>query len=112
MKMWSFLVATAVACTPTIASAIKVEFVNKSAWEIHEIYFSPASQTNWGEDHLEDEVLEKGDSLTLKGVEAGTSDVMIVDEDGDECVLEDIAISSSDRWAITDEDLLACQAAS
>lgn len=37
---------------------------------------------------------------------------MIVDEDGDKCVLEDVAISGTDRWAITDKDLLACQASS
>lgn len=76
------------------------------------MYFSPASQSGWGSDYLGDEVLEKGDSLTLSDVEAGTRDVMIVDEDGDKCVLEDVAISGSDRWVINDEDLLGCQAGS
>lgn len=112
MNMWRFLAVAAVACAPTIALAAKVEFVNQSAWEIHEVYFSPASKKNWGKDHLDSEVLEKGDSLTLSGIEAGTWDVMIVDEDGDKCVIEDVAISGTDRWVITDKDLLACQASS
>ena len=112
MKIWHFVLAAAVACAPTMASAANVEFINQSDWEIHEVYFSPASQGNWGEDYLGSEVLEKGDSLTLSEVEAGTWDVMIVDEDGDKCVLEDVTISRSDRWVITDKDLLACQAAS
>ncbi|MBP6020421.1 MAG: hypothetical protein KA735_13095 [Burkholderiaceae bacterium] len=112
MKMRHFLAAAAVACVPMIAVAANVEFVNQSAWEIHEVYFSPASQSDWGEDYLGKEVLEKGDALTLSDVKAGTWDVMIVDEDGDKCVLEDVAISSSDRWVITDDDLLACQAGS
>ncbi len=112
MKMWRFLAAAAVSYAPTLAVAANVDFVNQSAWEIHEVYFSPSSQTNWGEDYLDNEVLEKGDSLTLSDVEVGTWDVMIVDEDGDKCVLEDVVISGSDRWVISDKDLLACQAAS
>ena len=110
MKMWSFLAVVAVVCAASMALAAKVEFVNQSSWEIHEVYFSSANKKNWGEDHLDDEVLEKGDSLTLSDIKAGTWDVMIVDEDGDKCVIEDVAISGTDRWVITDKDLLACQA--
>lgn len=112
MKIWSFLVAAVIAYAPTTASAANVVFVNQSAWEIHEVYFSPASQHSWGEDHLGNDVLEKGDSLTLSDVNAGTWDVMIIDEDGDKCVIEDVSIKSSDRWVITDNDLLSCQAGS
>lgn len=113
MKTWRFVLA-ALACSPMIASAATVEFVNQSSWEIHEIYFSPASNRNWGDDYLGSEVLEKGDALTLTDIEAGTWDVMLVDEDGDECVLEDIDYGRSDRdrWVITDKDLLTCQAGS
>lgn len=96
----------------TAVLAANVVFVNQSAWEIHEIYFSPASQSNWGDDQLGSDVLEKGDSLTLSGVEAVRWDVRLVDEDGDECVLEDVKINGSDKWTITDKDLLGCQAAS
>ncbi len=113
MKTWRFVLA-ALACSPMIASAATVEFVNQSSWEIHEIYFSPASNRNWGDDYLGSEVLEKGDALTLTDIEAGTWDVMLVDEDGDQCVLEDIDYGRSDRdrWVITDKDLLTCQAGS
>ncbi|QHS10243.1 hypothetical protein [Sinimarinibacterium sp. NLF-5-8] len=92
------------------AHAAKVEFVNQSSWEIHEIYFSPASAKKWGEDYLGDEILEKGDTLTLSGVTRGKWDVRVVDEDGDVCVLENVYLDSSDRWVINDEDLLGCQA--
>lgn len=106
----SYLLAAVLTCVPAFASAANVVFVNSSSWEIHEIYFSAASQKNWGEDHLGNEVLENGDSLTLSNVEPGTWDVMVVDEDGDKCVLEDVSIDSSDKWVIKDDDLLACQA--
>lgn len=96
----------------TAALAGNVVFVNKSSWEIHEVYFAPASHSSWGEDHLGSDILERGDSLTLSGVSAGRWDVRLVDEDDDECVLENVEIDGSDRWIITDEDLLGCQAAS
>ena len=111
MKIRHFAVA-ALACFPIVASAADVVFVNQSSWEIHEIYFSPANQKNWGEDHLDKEVLEKGDSLTLSGVTRGKWDVRVVDEDGDQCVLEEVQIDGADKWVITDKELLACQAAS
>lgn len=110
MKVRNLAIAL-LACFPIAASAADVVFVNKSSWEIHEIYFSPAKQKNWGEDHLDKEVLQKGDSLTLSGVTKGKWDVRVVDEDGDECVLEDVQINGSDKWVITDKELLACQAA-
>ncbi|MNL09650.1 hypothetical protein D3C87_1304180 [compost metagenome] len=111
MKVGYFAIA-ALACFPIAASAADVVFVNQSSWEIHEIYFSQSKQKSWGEDHLEEEVLQKGDSLTLSGVTRGKWDVRVVDEDGDQCVLEDVQIDGADKWVITDKELLACQAAS
>jgi len=113
MKKWRLAMA-ALACSPMIASAASLEFVNQSSWEIHEIHVSPASQRNWGEDYLGSDILEKGDSLTLTGLEAGSWDILVIDEDGDRCILEGIDYDTSDRdrWVITDNDLLACQSAS
>jgi hypothetical protein len=99
----------AAAFIPSVALANKVVFVNKSSWDITEIYFSSAKSKNWGEDHLEDEILANGESLTLTGVSKGKWDVRVVDEDGDECIIEDVAINSNDKWVIEDDDLLACQ---
>lgn len=96
--------------SPMIASAIEVEFVNKSSWVITEVYFSSAKEKNWGEDFLGAEVLGNGDALTLSDVKAGKWDVKIVDEDDDVCILENVAITKNDKWVIDDEDLLGCQA--
>ncbi|HET8897637.1 MAG TPA: hypothetical protein VFN09_02475 [Rhodanobacteraceae bacterium] len=108
-----WLLATVVmAAAPGIALASDVVFVNQSSWDIHEVYLSPASQSTWGEDFLGDDILAHGDELTITDVEEGKWDVKVVDEDGDECVIEDVYLNSDDKWVIKDKDLLACQAAS
>ena len=94
---------------PGVALANKVVFVNQSSWDITHIYFSPSNAKKWGKDHLKNEILEQGDSLTLTGVSKGQWDVRVIDEDGDECILSDITINANDKWVIEDEDLLACQ---
>ena len=91
-----------------LAATINIE--NKSSWEIHEIYFAPSSQDDWGDDHLGNEVLEPGMTLTLTGVTAGKWDVRLVDEDEDECIVENQQISASEKFSIDDGDLLDCQA--
>lgn len=91
----------------------KVVFVNQSSWSINELYFAPTRDEDWGEDHLGKHTLDQGDQLTLTGVACGTWDVRVVDEDGDECIIENVALcGDTDKWVIRDDDLLACQAAS
>lgn len=81
---------------------------------IHEIYFSPSTQDDWGDDHLGQKVLKPGMALTLTGVTAGKWDVRLVDEDEDEdedeCIVKNQQISASEKFSI-DDDLLGCQAA-
>lgn len=91
----------------------KVVFVNKSAWSIHEMYFSPTSDTEWGDDQLGKQTIDTGDEFVLSGVPCGKWDVKVVDEDGDECIIENVGLcGETDKWVIKDSDLLACQAAS
>lgn len=94
---------------PALAAEVKV--TNESSWNINEVYFAPSSQDDWGPDHLGEEVLETGMTLTLTGVTAGKWDVRLVDEDEDVCVLQEVKIKTSETWTITDEDLLGCQGA-
>lgn len=109
MKKTLSALALSAGLLPFTASAADVKFINKSSWDIYEIYFSPTNQKNWGEDHLGTEVLENGDSLTLTDVQPGKWDVLLIDEDDDECILKAVHITSDDMWEITNEDLLTCQ---
>ena len=87
-----------------------VKIINQSKWEIHHIYLSPSGNDEWGPDQLEDEILTKGDSLTLTGISCDLYDVKVVDEDGDECVIEEADLCGDHSyWKITDKELLACE---
>lgn len=90
----------------------KVTILNKSDWEIHEFYLSPADEEeDWGPDQLGDKVIAKGESFTLTGIPCNKWDVRLVDEDGDECVVTGVDLcKASATWEITSKDLLACQA--
>lgn len=87
-----------------------VTFVNRSSWDIYEIYLSAVDEEEWGPDQLEEGILESGASFLLHSIPCDDYDVLLIDEDGDECTLEDVDLcGDSEQWVITDEDLLACE---
>lgn len=88
-----------------------IKVVNQSNWEIHHIFLSSSTDDSWGPDQLDDEVLAKGDSLMLTGIDCDDYDIKVVDEDGDECVIEEVSLCGDEsHWKITDKELLGCQA--
>ena len=111
--MKKIAVAAIVACAlsvPAFAEKATVKVINQSKWEIHHLYLSPASEEEWGPDQLEDEILTKGDQITLTSIPCDEYDIKVVDEDGDECVIEEVDLCGDHSyWKITDKDLLACE---
>jgi hypothetical protein len=109
MRKRCLALAIAVGLLPLIASAADVKFINKSSFDIYEIYFSPANEEEWGEDYLGEDILTHGDSLTFTDVMQGRWDVRLIDEDDARCVLRNVYIKEDDTWEITDEELMICQ---
>lgn len=103
------LFVLSISAAPAVMADNSVSFVNKSGWEIHELYLSPASQSDWGPDQLEDEIIENKSSFELTGIPSGKYDLKLVDEDDDECVVEEVAIGTSGSVTIEEDDLLDCQ---
>jgi hypothetical protein len=97
--------------TPVFAARrADVKIINQSKWEIHHIYLSSSSDESWGEDQLEDEILAKGEYLQLSNIPCDLYDIKVVDEDGDECVIEEADLCrDSSYWKITDKALLECE---
>lgn len=113
IRLTGLLLTLAVAVSGSAAaesSDSKIIIKNKSAWAIHHLFLSPTDEREWGEDQLGENTISTGDTFTLTGVPCRAYDVRLVDEDGDECVVEDVGICTSDNtWVIDDEDLVGCQ---
>lgn len=106
------LVAAVCLAIPVSLQAASVKVVNKSDWQIDEFYLSSSEDGEWGPDQLGDQVIGPGESFTLKSIPCDTYDVLLVDEDGDECVVEEVDIcGGKESWTITNKILLGCQAA-
>ena len=87
-----------------------IKVINQSKWEIHHLYLSSVNDNAWGADQLGEDILKKGDSITLHDIDCDKYDIKVVDEDGDECVVENTSLCGDDSyWKITDSELLACE---
>lgn len=115
-KFWLLAVTLAMAIGPvTLLAGVldsEVEIINQSAWDIHHLFLSSTSDSDWGPDQLGEDVIASGESFKLEDIPCDDYDVRIVDEDGDTCVIGGVGLCANDEaWKITDEDLLTCQVA-
>ena len=113
-SVWIALVCVVV-LAPAAAQAAgnKVVIKNKTDWEIHHLFLSPTENEKWGPDQLGDHVIAPGGTFELHSIPCDAYDVMLVDEDGDECVVADVDICNGQAgWVISNDDLLECEAES
>jgi hypothetical protein len=113
---WMLAAALAIAAlTPSAQAAdpkkkAKVTITNLSDWQLDHLYLSPAEETEWGPDQLAEEVIAKGDKFILTDIPCNTWDIKVVDEEGDECIIENVDLcNETAEWKITSKELLACQ---
>ena len=91
-------------------SKARIKVINQSKWEIHHLFLSSTSEEKWGPDQLGDETIGTGESFTLTHIDCDDYDIKVVDEDGDECVVEEVNLCGDDTvWKITDKILLKCE---
>ena len=110
MKKLAAVFAVCAFAVPAFADHATVKVINQSKWEIHHLYLSSTEDEEWGPDQLEDEILTKGDSITLTDIPCDEYDIKVVDEDGDECIIEAVDLCRDKSfWKITDKDLLECE---
>jgi hypothetical protein len=73
------------------AWAAKLTVHNVSSnYDIHHLYVSHYTDRNWGPDQLGDDIVEPGETFTLTGIQPGTYDIKIVDDESNECIIEDV----------------------
>ena len=82
---------------------------NDSDFAFIEINLSPTNQTTWGADLLGTDILRPGQALEVSEIDCGDYDIRVIDEDTDECILEDVNLCfSSETWTIDNLMLGAC----
>jgi hypothetical protein len=85
-----------------------VTLVNESEYAIYQMFMSPTSEPVWGPDQLGEDVLLPGESVSI-AVDCDAYDVRLVDDEGEECVLEDVQVCLEDAvWHLTDDALAIC----
>jgi len=94
------------------AAPVSIQFRNSSEWDIQEMYLSPTGEESWGPDQLGQATIPSGSTFTLRNIPVGDYDFKIVDEDEDECIIEEVTIADDEAVEIDDDDLLGCQAES
>lgn len=102
--------ATNTAAPAGDAQMSDLKVTNRSGWAIHELYMAPSKSDDWGPDQLANATIEVGSTFTLNGIPCGTYDIRVVDEDGDECVIEgETFCGTAATWDLTKDELLGCQ---
>ncbi|MGC4120860.1 MAG: hypothetical protein QM765_41040 [Myxococcales bacterium] len=88
-------------------SSVTVE--NHSDYAVHHLYFTPANALAWGPDQLGTDVLFPHEKATLAGLECEAYDLKMIDEQGDECIVEDIDLClEAAVWSLDNDDLARC----
>lgn len=84
--------------------------VNKTSYTFMHLYLSNSRNRYWGPDQLGRKVINPGDSYTLTRIACGLYDVKLVDEDGDECVVEEVPMCRDHtHWEVTNSLLTRCE---
>ena len=109
MKRLALFACILAIALPTFAAGSKVKVINASKWDIHHMFVSPAASDKWGPDQLEDNIIQAGATFTINGIPCDEYDIKVVDEDGDECIIEAVRLCSDHYWKITDDELLECE---
>jgi hypothetical protein len=102
-----FAVMFCLAAAPPGKSRITLQ--NSTGYEISEVYVSPASADDWGDDYLVNATLDDGDSFTISLPrslsETNMYDIQFVDIEGDSYTRFDVAVKSGATVEITMDDL-------
>ena len=98
------LLATTLGATGCIISdsGSDLTVTNNSSFDIQELYLTFSTSSGWGANHLGNNPLLPGESITLAGISCDTYDVLMVDETGAKCEHDNLDLClSSASWVIT-----------
>jgi hypothetical protein len=83
---------------------------NNSSYMIYQMHLSPYDDPSWGPDLLGGDPLLPGEGGRAPVFQCAKYDLKLVDDEGGECVVNDIDLCFNDEdWSIDDDDLAICQ---
>ena len=93
-------VAVAAGCASDGSPDATLKVRNDSDFQITEIHVTGVGNATWGPNLLGGDTLAPGESLVL-GVDCGTYDALLVDEQGVDCEIHDVDLCLNDaHWII------------
>ena len=111
MKKLVLIAVSTVLLGANSAFALQLTLENKTGKELHELYFAPAGDEEWGPDQLGDKTVANNDKFTLTEIPVGKYDVLFVDEKGAKCDIRDVEFKASEVFEMTKQIIKGCQAA-
>jgi hypothetical protein len=100
---FALLVSTSVS-----ALAGELTVINSSDYVVHHLFVSPSQARSWGPDQLGKETIGRAERFTVRNIPDGAYDLKIVDEDEDECIVENVDVSGTMNWMLTDTVIENC----
>jgi hypothetical protein len=93
-------IAVATGCTTDSSPDSTLRVQNRSDFRIREIRVTSVGNSSWGRNLLDGDILAPDETLVL-GIDCGTYDAMLVDEQGAECRVNDLDLCLNDAdWII------------
>ena len=105
-RCWAITLAVTLVATSALA-ADQMRFWNTTSVQIDELYLAPAGTDKWGPNQTlndKDKSVDADERLNLAGVEPGRYDVRMVDKNGRICVVRNVEVKSSGKYAFSLED--------
>jgi hypothetical protein len=90
------------------ALAAQITVINSSDYVIHHFYVSPSKSRSWGPDQLGKEIIGRAERFTVRNIPDDTYDLKLIDEDEDECIVENVEVSGTINWTLTDTVIENC----
>lgn len=96
------------ACSSNSDPGASITITNVSSYDIYELYVTPTGDPNWGSDLLGGDFLGYNEQITVD-VDCGYYDVLLVDDTGAECEVDNQDLcGTDDEWVIDDVELANC----